>query len=35
MLKRDMPYFTVVKGNHFGLEDLYFRMNETQVELVR
>ena len=35
MHKRNIPYYTLTSGCHFGMEDIYFRMNQTQVELIQ
>ena len=34
MHRRKIPYYTLTTGSHFGVEDIYFRMNQTQVEFI-
>ena len=33
--RKKFSYYTVPKGGHFGVEDIYFRVNQMQVEFAR
>ena len=33
--KKKFSYYKVEQGNHFGLEDIYFRMNQAMAQFIR
>ena len=35
MHRKKVPYYTIYNGYHFGLEDIYIRVNQVQIQLAK